>query len=79
LYERYEQLIQELGLTSYRVAKLAGIGEYILSDWKRGRSTPNADNMAKIAKVLGVSSEYLLGQKEKPRSYCNYKAFLWSE
>ena len=67
MYERFEQLIQELGLSSYRVAKMTGIDTAVLSNWKRGKTTPNAENMAKIARALDVSVEYLLGQNEKPR------------
>jgi transcriptional regulator with XRE-family HTH domain len=66
MYERFEQLIQERGLTSYRIAKMTGIDAAIFSNWKRGKSIPNADNLSKIAKVLDVSVEFLLGKREKP-------------
>jgi repressor LexA len=67
MYDRFDQLLQERELTSYRVAKMTGIDASIFSNWKRGLSTPNADNMTKIANALGVSVEYLMGaEKEKP-------------
>lgn len=41
-----------------------------ISSWYNGRYRPNAEKMAKIAKALGVSVDYLLGkedaQTEKP-------------
>lgn len=35
-----------------------------LSAWYNGKYRPNAEKMAKLAKVLGVSVDYLLGKEE---------------
>lgn len=35
-----------------------------ISSWYNGRYRPNAEKMARIAKALGVSPSYLLGQEE---------------
>lgn len=60
LYEKYAARRDELGLTDYKVAKLAGISKCIISDWKRGRSTPNVDNRARIAKAIRKSITFLM-------------------
>ena len=50
------------------MAKATGISTGSLSDWKKGRSSPKADKLQKIADYFGVTVDYLLGneQKEKP-------------
>lgn len=69
MYERFEQLLHEKGLTPYRVYIETGVSQGSLSDWKHGKSKPKYTNMLKLANFLGVSVEYLNGdsdKKEKP-------------
>lgn len=69
MYERFEQILQEKGLTPYRVSIETGVSQGSLSDWKHGRSKPKYTNMIKIADFLDVNPEYLNGTsdtKEKP-------------
>ena len=63
MYEIFEQLIRQKGISTYKVSKETGISQATLSDWKRGRSTPKADKMQKIADYFGVSVDYLLGNE----------------
>ncbi|PWJ49312.1 helix-turn-helix domain-containing protein [Faecalicatena contorta] len=65
MYEIFEQLLQSFGATAYKVAKETGVTQSTLSDWKRGRSTPKADNMKKLADYFGVSVDYLMTGEEK--------------
>lgn len=65
MYEIFEQLLQNFGVTAYRVAKETGVTQSTLSDWKRGRSTPKADNMKKLADYFNVSVDYLMTGEEK--------------
>lgn len=60
MYDIFEQLLQERGITAYKVSKETGITQSTLSDWKRGRSTPKTDNMKKIADYFGVTVDYLM-------------------
>lgn len=64
MYERFAQLLQENGVTPYRVAKDTGITQATLSDWKNGRSTPKQDKMQKIADYFNVSIEWLTGSSQ---------------
>lgn len=55
MYEKFEEIVFDKNLTFYAVAKGAGVNKQVLSNWKHGRSTPSFENMAKIAKFLGIS------------------------
>jgi transcriptional regulator with XRE-family HTH domain len=61
MYEIYERLINELGLTTYRVAMDTGIAQSVFSAWKSGKSKPKPDKLKKIADRLHVSVDYLMG------------------
>lgn len=67
MYEIFEQLLRKYGLSAYKVSKETGITQSTLSDWKRGRSTPKTENMKKIADYFGVTVDYLMTGKEKPK------------
>lgn len=67
MYEIFEQLLQKYGVTSYKVAKEAGVTQTALSNWKTGRSTPTVKTLQKIADYFGVTVDYLMtGKDEKP-------------
>lgn len=61
MYQIFEKLLRERGVSAYKVAKATGISTGSLSDWKKGRSSPKADKLQKIADYFGVSVDYLLG------------------
>lgn len=58
IYERTELTARHRGLTMPEVERKAGLGEKSIYSWKR--SNPKSDNLAKVAKVLNVSTDYLL-------------------
>jgi transcriptional regulator with XRE-family HTH domain len=64
MYEIFERLMKEKGVTPYRVFKETGVSQSSLSDWKRGRSVPKIDKLKKIAAYFGVSVNYLMGDPE---------------
>ena len=64
MYEVFEQLLQKYGITSYKVAKEAGVTQTALSNWKSGRSTPSTKTLQKIADFFGVTVDYLMTGKE---------------
>ncbi len=70
MYERYEKILSEKGLTSYQVSKATGVSQAVLSSWKVKRSKPKFNSLKKIADFLGVSIDYLMGESnekiEKP-------------
>lgn len=60
IYERTESIAKERGLSMPELEKKAGLGEKSIYSWKR--STPNSDKLARVADVLHVSTDYLLGR-----------------
>lgn len=64
MYEIFAKLLEEQGITPYRVYKETGVAQSTLSDWKNGKSTPSAEKLKKIANYLNVSVDYLITGQE---------------
>ena len=64
-YERIFELIEEKGLTAYRVSKDTGISQASLADWRKGRSNPKIDKLQKLSEYFGVSIGYLTGDADE--------------
>lgn len=60
MYEKFETLLDEKGITAYRVAIDTGISTATLSNWKNGRYEPKTDKLKKIADYFDVPIEYFL-------------------
>lgn len=63
LYERTTKLSKQRGYSLKNLAIKAGLAENSIYDWKK--STPKADNLQKVADVLNVSTDYLLGRTDE--------------
>lgn len=63
LYERTINLSKQRGYSLKNLAIKAGLAENSIYDWKK--STPKADNLKKVADVLNVSTDYLLGRTDE--------------
>ena len=63
LYERTTKLSKQRGYSLKNLAIKAGLAENSIYDWKK--STPKADNLKKVADVLHVSTDYLLGRTDQ--------------
>ena len=72
MYEIYEKLLKEKGLTSYKVSKATGISQTTLSAWKHSGNPPKIERLRKIAEFLGVSIDYLTGN-----TYDNEPAIIY--
>ena len=64
MYEIFERLCSERGVTPYRVCKETGLTTSTISNWKAGRYVPKQDKLKKIADYFGVSVEYIMGSEE---------------
>lgn len=79
MYEKFKQLLDERGLTAYRVSKDTGIPQTTFCDWKSGKSEPKTDKLWKIADYFGVTIAYFfdnyeekeIGTKEKIKILSN--------
>lgn len=65
MYERFNKVLQEKGLTAYKVAKDTGISRSTLAAWKKKEYTPKLDKLQKLANYLGVSIQYLTGESNE--------------
>jgi transcriptional regulator with XRE-family HTH domain len=54
------------GLSQIDLAKKAGIPPSSVSHFEAGTRKPSFDNLRRIANVLAVSTDYLLGRVENP-------------
>jgi transcriptional regulator with XRE-family HTH domain len=62
--ERLKQLRTERQLTQGRLSELIGVSVRVYHRWENGDATPHLDTLVKIADVLGVSADALLGRSE---------------
>ena len=62
--KRVKDIMQNKGLKQSDLAKMTGIAEATISRYCNGRRTPNIKALVKIAKILNVSTDYLLGIKD---------------
>lgn len=68
VFERIKKLSKDRGWSLQTVASKAGLGTNSIYKWKS--QTPKLDKLDKVANVLNVSVDYLLGKSdiEKPKS-----------
>ena len=71
MYKKFADLLLKNNKTTYRVAKDTGISPTLFSDWKKGKSSPKAEKLQKIADYFGVSVDYLMTGKEEPEEKRN--------
>ena len=63
--ERLKDLRKQTGLTQVDVAEKLGISQPAYASWERGVKKPTQENLVKIAKILNVSVDYLVGNSEE--------------
>jgi transcriptional regulator with XRE-family HTH domain len=59
--ERLDGLLKARGMTAKQLTQELGIGATTVSDWKREKSSPSPAILVKMAHILNVSVDYLLG------------------
>lgn len=57
--EKIKMLMDEKGWTIYRLAKVTGCSQSTVARWVNGEGIPQKQTIVRIAKVFGVSSEFL--------------------
>lgn len=58
MYEKFSKLLQDYGVSAYKVSKETGISQSVFSEWKRGKSQPKLDKLQKIADFFNVPITY---------------------
>ena len=60
--EIFVQLLQEKGISAYKLSRETGISQGLISEYKSGKKLPTLQNFIKIADALGVSLDELAGR-----------------
>ena len=70
-FERYEELCALRGLspTSQGAADAMGVTKSTISSWDRKNVAPKGETVAKMADMLGTSTDYLLGRTDDPTDH----------
>lgn len=63
--ERLKELRKQAHLTQVELAGQLGIVQSSYADWERGKKKPTQKNLVKIAQILSVSVDYLVGNSEE--------------
>ncbi|WP_419153994.1 helix-turn-helix domain-containing protein [Weissella viridescens] len=74
IFERTKETATEKGLSLRELEQKAGLGEKSIYSWKK--YTPRGTNIQKVADVLGVSVDYLLGNTDEKRPSKQHDATL---
>ena len=65
--QRILEIMNDRGVTQYRVAKETGISESLFGKWKaHPTSKISSCNLVLLAEYFGCSVDYLLGRTENP-------------
>lgn len=60
MWEVFEKLRLERGVSAYQVCKECGLQQSQISNWKAGRYSPKIDKLKRIADYFGVTLDYLM-------------------
>lgn len=63
--ERLKNLRKQAHLTQVDVAEKLGISQPAYASWERGIKKPTQENLVKIAQILNVSIDYLVGNSDE--------------
>lgn len=66
--DKLKRLLEEKGITQYKLAQKSGIPQPQISDYIRGRYGVSRATLEKLAQALGVSPSYFL-EEEPPKEY----------
>lgn len=65
IYDRFEGLIRETGVTKASIARRIGRTPTVCQDWKAGKSEPNDEQLLIVAAALGTTPAYLRGATDE--------------
>lgn len=68
MYEIFEKLLNEMGITAYRFCKDTGVSSSTISTWKKKNSICGTELAGIIANYFGVSIDFVLTGKRGPKA-----------
>lgn len=69
IIERINTLLKEKGETRKRMCDSVGIGTSTYYTWEKRGNAPDAESIAKIARYLGTTSDYILTGEDSDGGY----------
>ena len=48
------------------LGEILGVSKQTISNWEKGHRTPDAPTISRLAAILGVTTDYLLGRTDHP-------------
>ena len=69
LGDRLRWLRNRTGLSQADLAEQLGMSEIQVLRYENGKAEPTAETLRKMAKLFGVTSDYILGLADTPRGY----------
>lgn len=66
LGHRIKERRRTLSVTQEQLASELGVSRTAVAKWESGEKEPTLQNLTKLCKILGCSSDYLLGIEESP-------------
>jgi len=70
-YERLEEAMNLRASSPSKLTEALKLSSGQFSIWKKGTSKPSTEAIEKLANVLNVSTDYLLGRTDDPSPYPN--------
>ena len=67
LHEKIFRCRRQLGLSQEELAARIGVTRQAVSKWEQGISTPELESLVALARVLGVTTDYLLSEEDAPQ------------
>lgn len=77
MYENFAKLLEERNLKAADVCRGTGLPSSLFSEWKRGKSTPKADKLNKIANFFNVPVEYFMPNENDALNTCRDCGFTY--
>ncbi|MBR0232757.1 MAG: helix-turn-helix transcriptional regulator, partial [Synergistaceae bacterium] len=69
------RLRKEKGLNQKEFAKKLGVSVDSVRRWEQGKRSPDVEKLSDIAKVLGTTVSYILGETENPERENSERTF----
>lgn len=60
MYLKFKKLLDEKGITPYKVSQDTGIATSTLTSWKQGAYNPKVDKLVILAEYFGVPLDYFI-------------------
>lgn len=60
------ELMERMGIEQKELALAVGVSQPTISDWKRNKKDPKGENLEKVARFFGVSTQVIKGLDPLP-------------